>query len=34
MQDLSIRNTAELSKEVFESLLGRTLRDDEEASIW
>jgi len=37
MQDLSIRKTAELSpaaKEVFESLLGRTLRDDEEASIW
>jgi len=37
MQDLSIRKTAELSpaaKEVFESLLGRRLRDDEEVGVW
>ena len=37
MQDLSIRKTRELSpaaKEVFESLLGRSLREDEEVGIW
>jgi hypothetical protein len=37
MQDLSIVKSVELSpkaKEVFESLLGRRLRDDEELGIW
>ena len=37
MQDMSIRKTRDLSpaaKEVFESLLGRRLRDDEEVAIW
>jgi hypothetical protein len=37
MQDLSIVKTGDLSpatKEVFEALLGRHLRDDEEVSIW
>ena len=37
MRDLAIRKTGELSpaaKEVFGSLLGRRLRDDEEVSIW
>ena len=37
MQDLSILKTGDLSpaaKEVFESLLGRRLRDDEEVGIW
>jgi hypothetical protein len=37
MQDLSIRKTRELSpvaKEVFETMLGRRLRDDEEVAIW
>ena len=37
MQDLSVRKTRELppqAKQVLESLLGRTLGDDEEVGIW
>ena len=37
MYDLSIRKTRELSpaaKEVLESLLGRSLKDDEEVGVW
>ena len=37
MHDLSVLNADELSptaKDVFESLLGRRLQDDEELAIW